>query len=386
MDQQRLQTIASDAVPALADQMRPDELAEAKRYGNWKLWLGIAERAIDLGLVAAFAFSWANPLDAWLEPGLPNNTLRLLAFFGILSAVLTVGTLPLSFYGGFVLEHRFGLSRQSFGRWLWHQAKEAVLGLVLGAALIVGLYWLIWLTGPAWWIVAALAFFVVSVGLGQLAPVLIVPLFYKVEPLADPALEERFERLVEGTGLSISGIYRLVLSAETAKANAMLAGLGRTRRVLLGDTLLSNFTAEEIEVVFAHEVGHHVYRHIPKLIAAGFVFSVLAFWASDRVLAGWIGPSYDPAQMPIAALPMLLLVFGVLGLVMTPLQNTLSRHFERQCDRYALTRSRLSEAYRSAFRKLARLNKDDPRPNAIATFLFHSHPPISERLAMADEV
>jgi STE24 endopeptidase len=365
--------------------MTPDQLAEAKRYGQQKLAVSLVEKAIDLVAVAVFAMVVARPLDAWLAERLPCATLRLLAFFGILTLAMALCTWPLEFYSGFVLEHRFGLSRQNFRRWLTREAKETLLGLLLGAVVVVGLFWLIWSTGSAWWIVSAMAFFVLSVVLGQLAPVLILPLFYRVEPLADAALDERFKRLVSNTGLSIQGIYRLVLSAETTKANAMLAGLGRTRRVLLGDTLLANFSADEIEVVFAHEVGHHVYRHIPKLIAAGFVVSLLGFWLSDRALAAWIGPAYDPAQLPVAALPLVMLVFGAFGLLVTPLQNILSRYFERQCDRYALRSTQLRDAYRSAFRKLARLNKDDPYPNRLATFLFHSHPPIAERLALADE-
>ncbi|HEY5313340.1 MAG TPA: M48 family metallopeptidase [Pirellulales bacterium] len=368
-----------------AEEMTPDQLAEAKRYGQQKLAVSLVEKATDLAAVTVFALLLARPLDAWLSEWLPCATLRLLAFFGIMTLAMALCSWPLEFYSGFVLEHRFGLSRQTLLRWLAREAKEAVLGLLLGAVVVVGLFWLIWSTGSAWWIVSALAFFVVSVVLGQLAPVLILPIFYRVEPLQDAALDERFKRLVSGTGLSIQGIYRLVLSAETAKANAMLAGLGRTRRVLLGDTLLAHFSADEIEVVFAHEVGHHVYRHIPKLIAAGFVVSLLGFWLSDRALAAWIGSDYDPGQLPVAALPLVMLVFGAFGLLVMPLQNILSRHFERQCDRYALRRTQLREAYRSAFRKLARLNKDDPNPNRLATFLFRSHPPIAERLALADE-
>ncbi len=174
-------------------------------------------------------------------------------------------------------------------------------------------------------------------------------------------------RLAEGTGLSIEGVYRMDLSSETAKANAMLAGLGRTRRVIMGDTLLDGFTADEIEVVFAHEVGHHVHRHIYKLIALGVVLSAIGFWTCDFVLRAWagIGPgglTYD--QLPVASLPLLMLWLTGFSLLLEPLQNSISRHFERQCDRYALTRTGLRAAYLSAFRKLARLNKDDPSPKS----------------------
>ena len=218
---------------------------------------------------------------------------------------------------------------------------------------------------------------------------MILPLFYKIERLDNPELAERMARLAEGTGLSIQGVYRMGLSAETAKANAMLAGLGRTRRVLMGDTLLDQFTPDEIEVIFAHEIGHHVFRHIRKMIVSGVLFSVLGFWLCDRLLLAWaqrpVRHRSTRTRLPAGTLPLLMLVLTVFSLLLEPLQNAISRRYERQCDRYALERTGLREAYVSAFRKLARLNKDDPDPHPLEVFLFHSHPPISERLAVAEE-
>ena len=215
---------------------------------------------------------------------------------------------------------------------------------------------------------------------------LILPLFYKVTRLEDPALLERLQRLAEGTGLNVEGIYRLHLSADTRKANAALAGLGRTRRVLLGDTLLDGFTPEEIEVVFAHEVGHHVHRHLPKLVIANVILAAAGLWLVDRILHLAAGPLGYPAFNDPAALPLLMLVLSVFGLVLAPLQNAVSRFFERQCDRYALERTGLFQAYRSAFIKLARMNKADPDPHPLTVFFFDDHPPIRQRLALADAV
>jgi STE24 endopeptidase len=294
----------------------------------------------------------------------------------------------LSFYAGHVLEHRFGLSHQTFGRWLTRYAKRNVLVFAFGLVMMPGLYWVIWLTGAWWWLAAALAFFLVSILLGQLMPVVILPLFYKIERLDNAELANRMARLAEGTGLSIQGVYRMGLSAETAKANAMLAGMGRTRRVLMGDTLLDQFTPDEIEVIFAHEIGHHVFRHIRKMIVAGVLYSMLGFWICDRILLAWAHTHYgviDARHLPASTLPLLMLVLTVFSLVLEPLQNIVSRRYERQCDRYALERTGLRQAYVSAFRKLAKLNKDDPAPHPLEVFLFHSHPPIGERLAMARE-
>ena len=367
--------------------MTDDQLAEAKRYGRTELVCSLADKAIDVAYLAVMAFLLARPIDAWLStcPVMEKIwSLRLVVLFLVMTAVHICVSFPLSLYSGHVLEHRFGLSTQTFGGWLWRYAKRNALAVVLGAVLILGLYWLIWTTGPYWWLVAAGAFFLVSILIGRLAPVLILPLFYKVEKLDEPELAERIARLAEGTGLSIEGVYRLGLSDETVKANAMLAGLGRTRRVLLGDTLLDRFSPDEIEVIFGHEIGHHIFHHIRKLILVGIVYSAAGFWVCDRLLAGFVGGEVDYARLPVVTLPLVMLILTVFAMLLEPLQNAVSRRYERQCDRYALRRTGLNDAYVSAFRKLARLNKDDPCPHWLDVLLFHSHPPIAERLAMAE--
>lgn len=381
-------TDTTDQATADSAEMTPEQLAEAREYGRLSLGCDLVDKVIDVALLAVMAFALAVPLDRWLAGFMAAGALRLGAMFILVTALHIAVSFPLSFYAGHVLEHRFGLSRLAFRGWLARYAKRNALTLGLGLVLFVLLYELIWLVGDWWWLAAAGGFFLVSVVLGQLMPVVILPLFYKVERLDNPELAERMARLAEGTGLSIQGVYRLGLSAETAKANAMLAGLGRTRRVLMGDTLLDQFTPDEIEVIFAHEIGHHVFGHIRKMIVTGVLYSVLGFWVCNRVMLAWAEGQYGPLDvraMPTSTLPLLMLVLTTFALVLEPVQNAISRGYERQCDRYALERTGLRAAYISAFRKLARLNKDDPDPHPLEVFLFHSHPPISERVAMAQE-
>jgi STE24 endopeptidase len=371
--------------------MTPEQLAEAKQYGRLDLVCTLADRAIDLAYLAVMAFLVARPLDGWLQQWVWLGrfwSVRLIALLLALTAMHLAVSFPLSFYSGYVLEHRFRLSTLGLGGWLWRYVKRNLLALALGVLLVVGLYWLIWLTGPRWWLAAAGAFFLVSVLLGQLMPVLILPLFYKIERLDVPELAQRIAGLAKGTGLSIEGVYRIALSQETVKANAMLAGLGRTRRVLLGDTLLDGFTPDEIEVVFAHEIGHHVFRHIRKMILAGVLYSAAGFWICDRILAAWVvraDGQFDYRTLPVWTLPLVMLILTVFGTLLEPLQNVISRHYERQCDRYALERTGLKASYLSAFAKLARLNKDDPCPHRLEVILFHGHPPIGQRLAMGEK-
>ncbi|MCA9267704.1 MAG: M48 family metalloprotease [Planctomycetales bacterium] len=368
------------------------ELREARRYGRVTLQLALADMALDFAFLLVFALWIARPLDAWLTGFslLAGQTLwariiRLAAFLCVNLAVHVAVSIGLSFYRGYLVEHRFGLSNQSLARWGSQYAKGIGVGLAANLVLFAGLYWIMAVCGAWWWIAAAVAAFVLSVGIGMAAPVLLLPLFIKYEPLDDPALQEELEKLAEGTGLSIEGTYRLQLSADTKKANAMLAGLGKTRRILLGDTLLADFSVEEIKVVMAHELGHHVFRHISKMLLLAIPYLFISFWLFDQTLARWIGPDYDPATFPVYGAAMLMLLVFCLGLVSGPLQNTLMRRFERQCDWYALERTQAVDAYRSAFTKLCRMNKTDPDPHWLEVLLLDDHPPIVERLRMADD-
>jgi STE24 endopeptidase len=372
----------SAAGPAL--ELEPTS-PEVKRYQRQKLTAAIASTALSLTALAVLALVAGPGLDALVHGWVGDNRwLRLIMLAFLYAAGMELLTLPLDFYSGFVLEHRYQLSNQTLWGWCWRLLKGYLVGAPLGLLLLLGLYTVLWFTGPWWWLWATAGLLLVTLVLGQLLPVVILPLFYKVTPLDDPSMLERLQRLAGGTGLSVQGVYRLHLSAETRKANAALAGLGRTRRVLLGDTLLEQFTPEEIEVVFAHEVGHHVHRHLPKMVAWSIILAATGFWLVDRVLhhaaerLGYAGFS-DPA-----ALPLLLLVLTVFGLVLSPVQNALSRFFERQCDRYALARTHMPDAYRSAFVKLARINKADPDPHPLVVWFFDDHPPIRQRLALAD--
>lgn len=363
-----------------------DAPTESKSYQHARLIASVLSTVV--GLVAVTVAALLGPrLDAALADRLPQNgALRLLCFALIYATGLEILSLPFSFWSGYVLEHRYGLSTLSFGGWVWRHVKANLVGLLLGLPILLGFYAFLWYAGSLWWLWATVGWLGLTLVLGRLLPVVILPLFYKTIPLEDLQLLERLQRLTVGTGLRIEGVYRMNLSEETKKANAALAGLGSTRRVLLGDTLLDEFTPEEIEVVFAHEVGHHVHRHLPKMIALSVVLTAAGFWLLDRVLNAVAEPlGYGMFSNP-AALPLVVLVLTVFSMLLAPIQNAISRHFERQCDRYALERTCLPEAYRSAFDKLARMNKVDPDPNKVVVWLFDDHPPIRERLALADSV
>ncbi len=354
---------------------------EVKRYNRQKIAIVVLNTILSLGWLALLGFIFGPELGQQYPA---EKLLRLLASAAFLGLTLELLTAPLDFYSGFILEHRYHLSNQTIGGWLWKRLKGYLVGGVFGLILIYGLYCLLWLTGDWWWLCATVGWLLFTLVVGRLLPVVILPIFYKVTPLDDASLLDRFKKLTVGTSLTIEGVYELHLSEETKKANAALAGLGNSRRVLLGDTLLQQFTPEEIEVVFAHEVGHHVYRHLVKSIVLSVFLSLAGFWLVHVTLTACAQSlGYDGIDDP-AALPLLLFILTVFGLLLSPLQNALSRFYERQCDQYALDHTQNRPAYRSAFTKLAKINKSDPDPHPLVSFIFYDHPPIRERLAMAD--
>jgi STE24 endopeptidase len=376
-----MSTTAPDSSPPA--ELEPASL-EVKRYHHQKILAGLTNAILSLAVLALLAVvvgpNLHTDLPSWISG---SDWLVLLVMAALTGLLLEAVTLPLEFYSSYVQEHRHHLSNQTLAGWLWKKLKSYLLGGVLGLVLLSGLYALLWSTGDWWWICATVGWLAVTLLLGRLLPVVILPLFYKVTPLDNAELKQRLQQLADGTGLTLEGVYTLHLSAETKKANAALAGLGRTRRVLLGDTLLEEFTPEEIAVVFAHEVGHHVYRHLIKMVGWSVLTSAVGFWLVHVLLgASAHGLGYASYRDP-AALPLLMLVLAVFGLVLAPVHNVLSRFFEWQCDSYALQRTGTMDAYRSAFIKLARLNKSDPDPHPLVVWLFYDHPPIRWRLALA---
>jgi STE24 endopeptidase len=307
-----------------------------------------------------------------------------LAVYVITLAVLhDLLQLPIAFYEGVTLERRYGLSTGSTARWWKDHLKGWGVGTAFGLAAAAGIWTLIRWDPALWWVAAALAFSLVIVGLAQLGPVLLLPLFYRIKPLEREALAARLAALANRAGAPVLGTFEWRLSDRTKKANAALAGLGRTRRILLSDTLLSDYSDDEIEVILAHELAHHVHHDIWRAIGFETALIALGFYISDAVLTTW-GESFGAAgKGDIAALPLLLLAMGAVSLVLMPLRNALSRAHERRADRYALTMTRNRDAFVSAMKRLGAQNLAEEQPSRLVETLFHSHPSMSARISAA---
>ena len=304
-------------------------------------------------------------------------------FVLFLSLLNEVGSLPLSFYSGFFLERRYDLSNESFGGWLRDQAKSFAIGLVLAGGAAGVIYWCIRRSPEHWWVFAGALFTLLIVGLTNLAPVLLLPLFYSVKPLNRDALRTRLLGLAERAGARVFGAYEWGLGDKTRKANAALAGLGGTRRILVSDTMLAEYSDDEIEVVLAHEIAHHVHGDIWKGIVFESVLIVAGFYLASQVLLAMVAVAGLRGVDDVAGLPLLLLAAGAVSVVMVPAAHAMSRAFERSADRFALELTRNPAAFISAMRRLGAQNLAEEDPSQIVQWLFYSHPPMRERIAAA---
>jgi STE24 endopeptidase len=364
----------------------PERQQKAKEYARIRRRLML----VDLALGALFGLAWLlSGASTWLRDqvlGLTGQPLLIVALYaavlGVLYGLLDV---PLSYYSGFVLPHRYGLSTQTFRAWLWDQAKGAAIGGALGLIVLEVMYALLRASPNWWWLWTALAMLLFSVVLSTLAPVLIFPLFYKFTPLDDQELVARLTRLAERAGARVRGVYRFDMSRKTVQANAALTGLGNTRRIILGDTLLENFSPDEIETVLAHELGHHVHADLGKGILVQSALTLGGLWLASLALRWGVAVFGFQSVADVAALPWLALVLGIFGLITTPLSNAYSRWRERLADRYALNTTQQPQAFASAMTRLANQNLSDADPERWVEVLLYSHPAISRRVAMARE-
>jgi STE24 endopeptidase len=350
-----------------------------------RLWL------VDTALSALYAlawlfFGWAVSLGSWLADSWSTyNWLLMALFVAIFGGVYFVLNLPLGYYSGFVLPHRFGQSNQIFKDWVLDQLKGLAIAAPLGLLLLELLYLALRVTGDLWWLWAAGGLLLFNVLLSNLAPVLIMPVFNKFVPLGDEHAElaNRLLGLAKRANTRVKGVFKFDLSKRTKSANAALTGIGNTRRIILGDTLINEFTTDEIETVLAHELGHHVHGDIPFLIASGTLSTMVGFFLASLGMSWAVGYFGFTGISDPAAFPALGLILGAYGLITMPVENAISRWRENMADDYALHATGKNEAFASAMTRLANQNLGEIDPEAWVVFLFYSHPPLGKRIVKA---
>jgi STE24 endopeptidase len=365
---------------------------KASRYHRLKRWSHVASLAWSLTLFAALLWSGASiglrnisegAAAALSGQGGWHPAATVVVYVGFLLLLGEIGGLPIALYSGFVLEHRYGLSTERASRWLADQLKSFVLGFLMSAAGASVVYAIIRYSPHAWWLPAGLVLAAVVTGLTNVAPVLLLPIFYRVKPLDRESLRLRLIDLADRAGAKVLGAYEWGLGEKTRKANAALAGLGSTRRILVSDTMLAEYSDDEIEVVLAHELGHHVHGDIWKGILFESALILAGLYLAARALEA-LAPLFslrDPAD--VAGLPLLVLAAGAVSFVMVPIRHAMSRAFERSADRFALGLTRNPAAFVSAMRRLAAQHLAEEYPSRLVQLLFYSHPPVRDRIAAA---
>jgi STE24 endopeptidase len=359
---------------------------QAKRYAriNRRLML------LDLLLGGLYAlswliFGWSVSLRNALLSITSNPWLLIPAFTLVFGGIYYLISLPLSYYSSYILPHRFDQSNQTRKGWIIDQVKGILLGATLGLIILEIIYAVLRQYPETWWVWAAGFLLVFNILLANIAPVLLLPIFYKFTPLSDQHvnLEQRLLSLANRADTRVRGVYQFDMSRRTKSANAALTGIGNTRRIILGDTLLNEFEGDEIETILAHELGHHVHKDIPIGILVESLITLIGLYIAALGLAYGVQmlDFFSPAD--VAAFPLLILVLGAFGLLTMPLTNAFSRWRERRADQFALDLTGMGEAYISALVRLADQNLADADQEPWVEWLLYSHPALIKRIAMA---
>lgn len=358
-------------------------LDKAKSYSNIRYAMAIVGIVYNFILVILFLRSGLSVnLVYFLEGHLPPP---LVLPFYLLTVLLSYFFLdfPVSFYGSFILEHKFSLSTQELKDWFLDQLKSGLVFYLVILILITSFYYILKISSDNWWLIVSFFWILFSVFFAKIMPVIIIPLFFKYKKLSDDSLRERIMKLAEKMKVKILDCFEIDFSKKTLKANAAFVGIGNTRRVILADTLKDKYSHDEIEVILAHEFAHYQRRHLLKLITINALSTLAVFFLIFKTSSGVLNFYGFSSLGQFASLPVVFLYFMIFSFIMQPLEAFISRCFEREADRIAIQTTGLKGAFVSMMNKLADQNLADRNPHPIIKFLFLDHPPIDERINSA---
>jgi STE24 endopeptidase len=355
----------------------------AKSYAHQKYAFCIIDTVYSIALLLVFLGSgFSLFLEDFLKSfGLPSY-LSIAAYLLVILFCYYLLNFPLNFYASFVLEHKFNLSKQSPGAWVVDQLKSGILAYIFSLILILAFYWIL-SRFNSWWLVISIFWIVFSVVLAKLTPILIIPLFFKYKKLEDEILRQRVFNLASKMQIKLMEVLEIDLSKKSLKANAAFTGMGKTKRVLLADTLKDKYTHDEVEVILAHEFAHYRLKHMIKLIAVNSLVTLGLFYLISKTSVYTLGVFKLNSLMQLSSLPLVFLYFILFGIIMQPLEAYVSRRFEKEADLLALKVTGAKVAFISLMEKLAAQNLADRNPHPIIKFFFFSHPPIDERIKIA---
>lgn len=360
-------------------------MSRSKAYHRAKLALFAIDLAASLVFLLLFHFSgFSRVLSA--QAATVSDWIAVQAFFysAVFFTAYTMALLPVHFSSSFSLEHAYELSNQTLWAWVLDEIKKFAISILFFSTLGAAFYELVSRFPDTWWIFAGAGWFVMTVVLTKVLPTLLIPIFYKMKPLEEGELRSRLLSLAKKCGVPVMGIYVIGLSLKTKKGNAALVGMGRSRRVVLGDTILDRYTPEEIETVLAHELGHHKLRHIPRSIALSGAVVFAGFFLLHLVTDILVTSLNAASLADLSIYPVLFLLSLVAGLLILPAQNTFSRFHENEADRFALDITRSLGSFKSLMQKLGAQNLADPEPHPAIEFMLYDHPAIGTRIRLAE--
>ncbi len=356
----------------------------AKSYALKKYTLNIIDIFYSLALLLIFLGSgFSLRLEGVFNGFALPRYLSIAGYLLVILLAFYLLNLPFSFYSGFILEHKFNLTKQKLPAWWIDQLKSGIVGYLISLIMVLSFYLILAEFGPWWWLAVWIFWIFFNVLLAKLAPLLIIPLFFKYKKLEDAALRQRILDLAAKMRVKLMDVFEIDLSKKTLKANAAFTGMGRTRRVLLADTLKDKYTYDEVEIILAHEFAHYQLKHIIKLIAVNSLVSLGLFYLIAKTSIYTLGIFKIGALTQLSGMPLVFLYFMLFGIIFGPLEGLVSRRFEKDADRLALKVTQNRQAFISLMEKLAAQNLADRNPHPLIKFFFFDHPPIDERINSA---
>jgi STE24 endopeptidase len=354
-----------------------DYTVESSRFGRWE---SLCEDALTLAIILTGLLSWlAAVVGSFGLPFIPSGLL----FLGALTLISSVAGLPLSYYQTFVIEKKYGFSTISLGLWITDLFKSLMISLILLGSLLTALLALMDYSPHRWWLLVWLVFAFFQLMMLYLYPVVIAPLFNKYEKIKDEELREAIVNLMARVGLKTEGVYQMDAGKRSRHTNAYFTGLGKTKRIVLYDTLLTSHTSEEILSVLAHEIGHWRKRHILKQLILMEVLSLVVFYLISRFVEWpYLYQTFGFAQnLSYAGLFLATALLGPVAFLLTPFGTAIMRRFEREADEFAYTLTGTVAPLCNALKRLAKDNLSNLHPHPLYAWFYYSHPPLTERIA-----
>jgi len=364
--------------------MDKDILNKIKNYSAIKHNIAVIEFILTICLLLTIQLSdFSYTLYQLFSWRFGNYYIVLALYCIVLGVMISIVTFGLDYLGTYKVEQSFALTKQNFLSWFSDYIKRSLIGGVFFIVIICMVSAFMHVSKSFWWIFAGLVYFVINIIFARIFPLVIIPLFYKLSKMQEGSLKERLKALAGKSGVKVLDIYNIALGEKTTKANAAVCGLGSTKRILLSDTMLDSYTEDEIEATLAHELSHHAHKHFWKIMVFNFIFTVTGFYVISIFLnkasdTGLIRHIYD-----ISIFPLLALIYIVFCTAVLPLENIISRHYESEADRDAITFSNNPRVFAGLMEKLTLQNFSDPVPGLLTKLFFYDHPPSGERIAYA---